>query len=79
MRHPEYPSIPEQGRVAHSQMAIDDPAVTADFITGKIKINFLNSKQLRVGRRSGLLPVEGGRGNSSGQCEATDRNAPRKF
>ncbi|NTV08713.1 MAG: hypothetical protein HGA81_08960, partial [Chlorobium limicola] len=50
-----------------------------DVITGKIKINFLNSKNLRIDRCSGLLTIDGSSSNFSGQCEATDSNAPRKF
>lgn len=58
---------------------IHDLTVTPDLITGDVKINFLNSKKLRIDRRSGLMTIEGGGTSFSGQCVATDRNAPRKF
>jgi hypothetical protein len=56
-----------------------DINVTPNLITGSVKINFLNSKKIRIDRRSGLMTIEGGGTSFSGQCEATDRNAPRKF
>jgi hypothetical protein len=71
--------VPALNTRSDGWFTIHDLVVSPDVITGKIKINFLTSRNLRIDRHSGLLTIDGGSGNFSGQCEATDRNAPRKF
>jgi len=78
IRLPE-PLVPPLNTRSDGWFSIHDLVISPDVITGKIKINFLNSKNLRIDRRSGLLSIDGSSGNFSGQCEASDRNAPRKF
>lgn len=58
---------------------IHDLVVNSRKITGSIKINFLNSQQLRIDRRSGLLTIDGGGSSFSGRCSAVDEDSPRKF
>ncbi|NTU92852.1 MAG: hypothetical protein HGB29_01385 [Chlorobiaceae bacterium] len=73
------PMVPPLSTRDEGWFKINDMVVTPDVITGKIKVNFLNNKALRIDRRSGLLTIDGSSGSFSGQCEATDLNAPRKF
>jgi len=73
------PLVPSLNTRSDGWFAIRELVVTSDFITGKVKLNFLNNKHLRIDRRSGLLTLDGSSGNFSGQCEAVDRYTPRKF
>jgi hypothetical protein len=58
---------------------IKELVVDQNVITGRITLNFLNKKDLRIDRRSGLLTLDGRNDSFSGQCEATEHDAPRKF
>jgi hypothetical protein len=58
---------------------IKELLVSDDEIAGSIKVNFLNNKSMRIDRHSGLMTIEGGGSNFSGQCEAVDHNAPTRF
>jgi hypothetical protein len=73
------PMVPPLNTRDQGWFKINDLVVTPDVITGKVKVNFLNNKDLRIDRHSGLMTIDGSSGSFSGQCEATDRNAPAKF
>jgi hypothetical protein len=73
------PMIPPLNTRDDGWFKIKELVVNEDEITGKVTINFLNSKTLRIDRHSGLMTIEGGGSSFSGQCEAVDRAAPKKF
>ncbi len=48
-------------------------------ITGVIRINGLNKPKLRIDRTTGSITLSGGLGDFSGQCDAVDKDAKRRF
>lgn len=73
------PMVPPLNTRDNGWFKIHDLVVNPDEITGTIKVNFLNKQNLRIDRRSGFLTIDGGSGSFSGQCDAVDRNSPRRF
>lgn len=73
------PLVPSLNTRDNGWFKIKDLDVTHDAITGRIKLNFLDVKSLRIDRHTGLLTIEGGGENFSGDCTATERDTPRKF
>ena len=73
------PMVPPLNTRDNGWFKIHDLVVNSDEITGTVKVNFLNKQNLRIDRRSGFLTIDGGGGSFSGQCDAVDRDTPRRF
>nr|WP_298928596.1 hypothetical protein [uncultured Erythrobacter sp.] len=48
-------------------------------ISGKASVNFLNNPEFSINRITGILTVNSKNGSFAGECQAFDKNAPRKF
>lgn len=53
--------------------------VTERAITASAGINFLNNPKIHIDRLTGTISINGRAGSYTGQCEAVDPNAQRKF
>jgi hypothetical protein len=52
--------------------------MNANEITGTVRINFLNKPKLRIDRNSGMITIEGGLGDFTGQCDLVQRDPDKK-
>lgn len=59
--------------------SIEDLFVNHREITGSVRINALNKPKVRIDRMSGLISIQGGLSDFSGQCDPVDRHARRRF
>ena len=53
--------------------------VTDRAITASAAVNFINSPKVHIDRLTGTIAINGKAGSYSGQCEAVDPNAQRRF
>ncbi len=58
---------------------LKDVKVTDRAITASAAVNFLNNPKVHIDRLTGTISINGKAGSYSGQCEAVDPNAQRKF
>ena len=58
---------------------LNNVRVTDRAITASAGINFLNSPKVHIDRLTGTISINGKAGSYTGQCEAVDPNAQRKF
>jgi len=58
---------------------LKDVKVTDRAITASAAVNFLNNPKVHIDRLTGTISIDGKAGSYSGQCEAVDPNAQRKF
>ena len=52
--------------------------ITADEITAKASVNFMNRPNVRIDRIAGTITISGAAGHFSGQCEAYDPATVRR-
>jgi hypothetical protein len=58
---------------------LKDVKVTDRAITASAAVNFINNPKVHIDRLTGTIAINGKAGSYSGQCEAVDPNAQRKF
>jgi hypothetical protein len=58
---------------------LKDVVADAHSIRAKALVNFINHPSIYVDRVTGTISIAGRDGDYTGQCQATDANAPAKF
>jgi hypothetical protein len=58
---------------------LKDVKVTDRAITASAAVNFMNNPKVHIDRMTGTISINGKAGSYSGQCQAMDPNAQRKF